>query len=201
MKKFFGEFKKFITRGNVMDMAVGVIIGGAFSAIVTALTNPVLMPVINWFLLIITGGQGLDSIYTYLKWVPNSEGGGVDLAKSIYIDWGAFITAVINFILIALVLFFIIRTINRISEANKKLKDGATKGKLSKEDKKELKANGIKLSDKEKVAAYFAEKKAKEDALKAEEEAKAAAEAEEAKKHSTEGLLEQIKELLEKQSK
>ena len=200
MKKFFGEFKKFITRGNVMDMAVGVIIGGAFSAIVTALTSHVLMPVINWFLLVITGGSGLESIYTYLKWVPDGEG-GVDLKQSIYIDWGAFITAIINFILIALVLFLIIRAINKISEANKKIKEGATKGKLTKEDKKALKAQGIKLSDKEKVAAYFAEKQAKEDAIKAEEQAKADAEAEEAKKHSTEGLLEQIKELLEKKSK
>ena len=67
MKKFFNEFKAFISRGNVMDMAVGVIIGGAFSAIVTALTNHILMPIVNWFLLIITGGNGLDSIYTYLK--------------------------------------------------------------------------------------------------------------------------------------
>ena len=54
MKKFFAEFKKFIQRGNVIDLAVGVIIGGAFSAIVTALTNNILMPVINWVLLKLT---------------------------------------------------------------------------------------------------------------------------------------------------
>ncbi|MDY6367152.1 MAG: large conductance mechanosensitive channel protein MscL [Clostridia bacterium] len=203
MKKFFGEFKTFITRGNVMDMAVGVIIGGAFSAIVTALTNHILMPIINWILLLITGGSGLDAIYTYLKKVEIVEGGEtvIDLANSIYIDWGAFITAIINFILIALVLFLIIKTINKVAEANKKLKEGATKGKLSKEDKKELKEKGINLKDKEKVAAYFAEKKAAEDAAKAEAEAKAKAEAEEAQKHTTEGLLEQIKALLEKQGK
>lgn len=200
MKKFFGEFKTFITRGNVMDMAVGVIIGGAFSAIVTALTNHILMPIINWILLLITGGNGLDAIYTYLKKVPDGEG-GIDLAQSIYIDWGAFITAIINFILIALVLFLIIRTINKVAEANKKLKEGAIKGKISKEDKKELKEKGISLKDKEKVAAYFAEKKAAEEAAKAEAEAKAKAEAEEAQKHTTEGLLEQIKALLEKQGK
>lgn len=200
MKKFFGEFKKFITRGNVMDMAVGVIIGGAFSAIVTALTNHVLMPIINWILLLITGGNGLDAIYTYLE-KSYTEEGTIDLANSIYIDWGAFITAIINFILIAFVLFLIIRTINKVAEANKKLKKGATKGKLSKEDKKELKGKGVDLKDKEKVAAYFAEKQAAEEAAKAKEEAKAAAAAEEARKHSTEGLLEEIKALLEKQAK
>lgn len=137
MKKFFKEFGEFIKRGNVLDMAVGVIIGGAFSAIVTALTNHILMPVINWFLLLITGGNGLDSIYTYLRWVGQTDEAGnpvlteagaqaVDLAKSIYIDWGAFITAIINFILIALVLFLIIRTINRVSnqmDVNAKMKE------------------------------------------------------------------------------
>ena len=121
MKKFFGEFKKFIQRGNVIDLAVGVIIGGAFSAIVTALTNNILMPIINWVLLMITGGKGLDSIYTYLdkKFVVNELGvetDVIDLTNSIYIDWGAFITAIINFILIALVVFLIVKAINNLNE-------------------------------------------------------------------------------------
>ena len=155
MKKFFKEFKAFIARGNVMDMAVGVIIGGAFSAIVTALTNHILMPIVNWFLLIITGGSGLDSIYTYLKKVETVADGEtvIDLTNSIYIDWGAFITAIINFILIALVLFLIIRAINRVAEANKKIKEDAQKGKLTKADKKELKENGVDYKDKAAVSA------------------------------------------------
>jgi len=214
MKKFFKEFKAFIARGNVMDMAVGVIIGGAFSAIVTALTNHILMPIINWFLLLITGGSGLDSIYTYLRWVGKTDELGapvltetgvqaVDLAKSIYIDWGAFITAVINFILIALVLFFIIRTINRISEANKKIKTDAEKGKLTKEDKKELKANGVDYKDKTAVSAYYADKKVKEEAAAeaAKKEAEEKAKAERLANPTTEDLLKDIKALLEKQAK
>lgn len=116
MKKFFKEFKTFISRGNVIDLAVGVIIGGAFTAIVTALTGNVLMPIINWVLLKITGGQGLEGVYTFLSKVTD-ETGAVVLENSIYIDWGAFITAIINFILIALVVFLIVKLINSAKEA------------------------------------------------------------------------------------
>lgn len=201
MKKFFKEFKAFISRGNVMDMAVGVIIGGAFSAIVSALTNHVLMPVINWFLLIITGGNGLDSVYTYLKKVETAE--GIDLKNSIYIDWGAFITAVINFILIAFVLFMIIRTINRIAEANKKIKEDVAKSTLSKDEKKELKAQGINVKDKTAVSAYFAEKKIREDAAaeQAKKQAEEKAKAERLANPTTEDLLKDIKALLENRVK
>ena len=66
MKKFFEDFKKFITRGNVIDMAVGVIVGGAFTAIVTSLTNNIIRPFINWILALIMGGDGLDGILGYL---------------------------------------------------------------------------------------------------------------------------------------
>ena len=209
MKKFFGEFKKFITRGNVMDMAVGVIIGGAFSAIVTALTNHILMPVINWFLLLITGGNGLDSIYTYLRWVGQVDDAGlpvltaagvqaVDLTKSIYIDWGAFITAIINFILIALVLFVIIKTINNISASKDKADSEIKKIKAA---KKEMKAAGLNYRDEEEVKNYLAKKDAEEKAAADKFAEKQAAADEEAKKHTTEGLLEQIKVLLEKQAK
>ena len=214
MKTFFKEFKAFIARGNVMDMAVGVIIGGAFSAIVTALTNHILMPIINWFLLLITGGSGLDAIYTYLKWVGQTDETGaavltetgaqaVDLTKSIYIDWGAFITAIINFVLIALVLFMIIRTINRFSEANKKIKEDACGGKLTKEQKKELKANGINPKDRGAAEAYFTEKKNKADAAAAEaaKTAEEKAAADRLANPTMEDLLKDIKALLEKQVK
>ena len=108
MKKFFGEFKKFITRGNVMDMAVGVIVGSAFTAIVNALSNNILKPVINYLLAIIFGKNSLSELFTFLKRVDTlDEAGNVvlneaglpvpDLAQSIYIDWGAFINAIINF--------------------------------------------------------------------------------------------------------
>ncbi|MBO5714630.1 MAG: MscL family protein [Clostridia bacterium] len=58
MKKFFGEFKKFITRGNVLDMSVGVIVGGAFTGIVNGLSNYVLKPIINWLLALVIGTHG-----------------------------------------------------------------------------------------------------------------------------------------------
>ena len=121
MRKFFKDFKAFISRGNIIDLAVGVIIGGAFSAIVTALTNKIIMPIINWALS--AGGNGLESAYTFLKKVYTD--GELDLTKSIYIDWGAFITAIIDFILIALVLFCIIRA---IMKAQNVAKNTANKG-------------------------------------------------------------------------
>ena len=206
MKKFFNEFKAFITRGNVMDMAVGVIVGGAFTAIVTALTSHVLMPIVNWVLLLITGGSGLDSIYTYLKKVETLDEAGktvIDTANSIYIDWGAFITAIINFILIAFVLFMIVRTINRVAEANKKIKEDVVKGKLTKADKKELKANGVDIKDTAAVSKYFAEKKIKEEEQAAKEKAEAEekAKAERLANPTTEDLLKDIKALLEKTAK
>lgn len=127
MKKFFGEFKKFITRGNVLDMAVGVIVGGAFTAIVNALSNHILKPIINWLLALIFGQSSLSGIYTYLKRVDVE--GVVDLEQSIYIDWGEFINAIINFLLIALVLFCIVKAINSVQEHSAKLKEKVKKGK------------------------------------------------------------------------
>ena len=118
MKKFFKEFKEFITRGNVLDMAVGVIVGGAFTAIITALTNQILQPLINW--LLAGTGAGLEAAVTVLKPVYD-DAGALDLANSIYINWGAFITAVINFILVAFILFCVVKTINTVREGGKKV--------------------------------------------------------------------------------
>ncbi len=191
MKKFFAEFKKFITRGNVIDMAVGVIVGSSFTAIVNGLSNFVLKPIINWLLALIFGANSLDEVYTFLTRKVLDDG-TVDLANSIYIDWGSFINAIINFFLIALVLFSIVKLINKFRE---ELSDGIN-GKLSKEDKAELKNRGIKKSDKEAVAAYFAEKAAKAADAKAAEEAAAAEAARIAKENSTEELLKKILEEL-----
>ncbi len=195
MKKFFSEFKAFIQRGNVIDMAVGVIIGGAFSAIVTALTNNILMPIINYILLAITGGQGLDKIYTYLSKVYEVNDAGeitqvVDLTKSIYIDWGAFITAIINFLLIALVLFLIIRLINSLHSGAEK-----QKGKyapLSKEEVKALKKDG--KTNEEILAAAAARKAEIEEAEK-----KAAEEAAANAPETEQKLLSDIRDLLKSQ--
>ena len=121
---FFQEFKKFITRGNIVDMSVGVIVGGAFTAIVNGLSNNILKPIINWFLTKILGKNSLSDIYTYLQKVEveevDAEGHAtgkmvVDLTQSIYIDWGAFINAIINFLIIAFVLFIIVKFINQLN--------------------------------------------------------------------------------------
>lgn len=120
MKKFFKEFLTFIKRGNVLDMAVGVIVGSAFTAIVTALSNGILKPLINWVLALVGGdSNALESAYTILKatYTVNDAGEKVlDLANSIYIDWGAFVSAIINFILIAFVVFCIVKAINKARE-------------------------------------------------------------------------------------
>ena len=125
-KGFFGEFKEFITRGNVLDMAVGVIIGGAFTAIVTALTAGILQPIINWILGMIFPGKGLEAARTILGeafyTVDDLGEKVVDWSKTNYIDWGAFIGAVINFILVALVLFIIIKSINNVRRAGDEAK-------------------------------------------------------------------------------
>ena len=205
MKKFFEEFKKFITRGNVLDMAVGVIVGGAFTGIVNGLSNFVLKPIINWVLALILGADGLEGAVTFLSKATTLDANGatvVDLANSIYIDWGAFISAVINFFIIAFVLFAIVKVINRIKEENEKAGEERKKKRLSKEDKKALKALGIKRSDKKAVEEYFAKKE--QDRLLAEEKAKQEAEekakAERLSNPTTEDLLKTIIELLKKEN-
>jgi len=162
MKNFFPEFKKFITRGNVVDMSVGVIVGGAFTAIVNGMGNFILKPVVNWLLALIFGANSLSEVFTYLKIVEKDvvdEAGAVigreiDLAQSIYIDWGAFINAVLNFFITAFVLFTIVKIINKFREGQNELE----KKKLTREQRKELRANGVKIYDKEAIKAYFAEK-------------------------------------------
>lgn len=185
MRKFFKEFKAFIARGNVLDMAVGVIIGGAFSAIVTAFTNNIIRPVINWVLFLIFRGEENAPIYTMLHTVLDEEG-KIDYAASIYIDWGSFISAIINFILIALVLFLIIKAFNRVAQAAKVAKDLKAKKEaglpLTKREQKKLAAI-LAIEEKEALEA----KKAEEEALK-----------EAAKPTKDQELLMEIRDLLAK---
>ncbi len=207
MKKFFAEFKTFITRGNVVDMAVGVIVGSAFTAIVNGLSNNILKPIINWVLALVLGADSLSKVYTFLKPVhvlgadglPTAE---IDLAKSIYIDWGAFINAIINFLIVAFVLFCIVKAINHIKEKDKAFKE-SLKPKISKEERAAMKAAGVNLKDKAAVAAYF---KAKADKAAEEKAAAEAAAAEKARLEreanpTAEDLLKQILKVLEEKTK
>ena len=104
MKKFMSEFKEFIMRGNVMDLAVGVIIGGAFSAIVTSLTDDIISPILGLF-------GGIDFSDLVAK-VGNVE-----------IRYGAFLTAVINFLIMALIIFLMVKGINKMMSIGKKKKE------------------------------------------------------------------------------
>lgn len=196
MKKFFSDFKAFISRGNVLDMAVGVIVGGAFNAIVTAFTNKIIMPLIN-MLLSIGGENGLEKAYTFLKVVRDAEG-QIDLTKSIYIDWGAFITAIINFFIIAFTLFVILKVAMKSSEMFKKTVKDIEKSAPTKEEKKELKARGYDKKDRIAYkAGLLALRKEKEEAKKAEE---ARLEAEKAKVETDADVLRDIRDLLKAQT-
>ena len=97
----FGEFKEFIKRGNVLDMAIGVVIGGAFSAIVTSLVNDIIMPLIA----VLTGDVSFENLVVTLK------GSG---ETAITLNYGLFIQTIVNFIIIALVLFFVVKAINKV---------------------------------------------------------------------------------------
>lgn len=193
MKKIIEEFKKFITRGNVVDMAVGVIVGGAFTGIVNGLSNNILKPIINWILALVLGKDSLSDIHTILL-PAYAEDGTLNLAESIYIDWGAFINAIINFFLVAIVLFTIVKIVNKVRENQREFSLILSKRRLTRADKKELRARGVKLVDFEAVDAYIAEKeqKAKEAAEKAAAEAEEKARLEREANPTTEDLLKAI---------
>ncbi len=179
IKKLMAEFKAFITRGNVVDMAVAVIIGGAFSAIVTALTNGILQPIINWAV----GGKDGAGLYTMLRTVYTADADGnsvIDMSKSIYIDWGTFIMKIVDFLLIALVLFVIIKVFMTLKNASA---NAAEKAKQQREKMVEkLKKKGM---SEEEAQAQVAAEQAAEPAAPAQP--------------TVEELLVQIRDLLAKQ--
>ncbi|MED9970248.1 MAG: large conductance mechanosensitive channel protein MscL [Ruminococcus sp.] len=106
MKKLMGEFKEFIMRGNVMDLAVGVIIGGAFGAIVTSLCEDIITPLIQLIIGKILGVDSIDEMTKVLNVGP--------------IAFGSFISAVINFLIMALIIFLMVKAINKLMNLRKK---------------------------------------------------------------------------------
>ena len=194
MKKIFGEFKKFIMRGNIVDMAVGVIVGSSFTAIVNALSNNVLKPIINYLLTLLFKADSLSEVYTFLgNPVINAETGEIDLEQSIYIDWGTFINAIINFFLVALVLFAIVKIVNTIREGKKKFVDEILDDIPTKADLKEMKKRKIKIND-ENIKSFMDEKKRllEEKAEKEKAEAEEKARLERLANPTTEDLLKDI---------
>lgn len=103
MHKFFEEFKKFISKGNVMDMAVGIIIGGAFTSIVSSLVNDIINPLLGLF-----GGMNFDQ----LAW---------NITGDVTLYYGKFITAVVNFLIMAFIVFILVKAMNTaVSKFQKK---------------------------------------------------------------------------------
>lgn len=107
MKKFMEEFKAFIARGNVMDMAVGIIIGGAFTSIVTSLVEDIINPLLGLF-----GGMNFDRLH-------------VKLLGEVTLNYGKFITAVVNFLIMAFIVFWLMKLVNGMG------------GRLSKKEEEE----------------------------------------------------------------
>ena len=102
MKKFFAEFREFAMRGNVLDMAVGVILGGAFGKITTSLVNDVFMPLIG----LLIGGVDLGKLNIVLK-------AATETTEAVTLGIGTFLSTIIDFVLVAFVIFLMVKTINR----------------------------------------------------------------------------------------
>lgn len=120
MKKLFKEFKAFINKGSVMDLAVGMIVGSAFTAIVTALVNNILKPLINW----IPGANNTGALQTVLRQAVTDADGNI-VTEALILDWGAVISAIITFLCTAVVLFAIVKSLNKMKETGNKVKNGA----------------------------------------------------------------------------
>ena len=120
-KSFMGEFKTFIARGNVMDMAVGVIIGGAFGKISTSLVNDVIMPLIS----VLTGGVDFSNWKIVLKAAVAGADGAIDASTEIAIRYGAFLATILDFLIIAFAVFLMLKAINGFHDKLKKKEEEA----------------------------------------------------------------------------
>lgn len=182
MKKFFKEFKDFINRGSVMDLAVGMIIGAAFTAIITAVVNGILKPLIN--LIPIGDKTGLQTV---LRQAVVDENGEI-LTEALILDWGGVISAIIIFHLTAFVLFLIIKAYNNAQKGLGKVKRGFLV--LIKPEVRALRKEGKTWAEIKAIDADLAAKKAAEE--KAATEAKAAA----AAIDPTDEILKEIRDIL-----
>ena len=139
----FSEFKAFIARGNVLDLAVAVIIGGAFGTIVTSLTGDVIMPFVGW----IFGGADFSNYFFLLTAPEGYQGSPTDYAAlkeagAAMIGYGAFLTAVINFVILAFVIFLLVRSANRLIAKKEEAPAGPSEIELLTEIRDELRKRG-----------------------------------------------------------
>ncbi len=192
---FVADFKAFITRGNVVDMAVGVAVASAFTAIVTAFTKGFIAPILALL--------SNDASLAEFKWVIRPEvtdAEGIVTTPEVAILWGAFLQAIIDFLLIAFVMFCILRifmaTSNKLADMRKEVADKVNQKEL--EEKAEAEAKAAEEAAKaEAAAAEAAAAEAAKAEVEAAEKAKQAAEDRAALLRQTE-LLEKICALLEK---
>lgn len=195
MKKFFKEFKEFISKGNVFDMAVGLIIATAFNKIVSSMVNDIIMPLITWA----TGAASLADLSIPLRW---------DTDGNVTLSWayGNFIQTVIDFLIIAFSVFCMVKIVNSSRKKFKEFEQYAIT-QSSKEIKAEKKAVKIKAKQegkpfKQAWKEHEQQKLAELDAKKkAEEEQKALEEANKPKPETTEDILKDIRELLKNENK
>lgn len=124
MKKFAEEFKEFAMKGNVVELAVGVVIGGAFGAIVTSLVNDIITPLISWMI----GRASFENLYIYLN-------------EGTTLNYGLFLQSIMNFIIIALSIFMVIRLLNRFKRPKEEVleEEGPSEIELLQEILKEIK--------------------------------------------------------------
>lgn len=130
MGKFIQDFKEFALKGNVIDMAVGVIVGGAFGKIVSSLVNDIIMPLVS----VITGGDG----YKNLKWVITPASAGPDgtvAVEEVAVNYGLFIQNVVDFFIVALCIFVALRYTVKFMRKEKKVEEAAPAPKPSPEVK------------------------------------------------------------------
>ncbi len=127
MAKLISEFKEFVMRGNVMDLAVGVIIGGAFGSIVTSLCNDIILPGVSWLIATITGQSFTDA------------DGNLDFSKMTSclnvgpINLGQFVAAIINFLIMAIIIFAMVKAVNKLMSIPKALKKTEEEAPTTKE--------------------------------------------------------------------
>ena len=154
------EFKQFITRGNVVDMATGVIVASAFTKIVTSLTNNVFLPLVNYLVYLMTGGKEVLLI-TVLNGQPyflesTDDAGNIIKtinSECIHINWGIVIEAIVNFILIAAIIFIIVKVINTTRAKLDAIKAKAHEAELKAEAEAKAEADRIAAEEAARVQA------------------------------------------------
>ena len=177
---FFSDFKAFITKGNIMDMAVGVVIGTAFSAIVNSLVKDIIMPLLN-----LATGNGVEGLSVVLNHVPKYLEDGTINPEAILWNYGNFLQSIINFLIIALCIFTTLRIIMNIKKASEKIAEKAKQGLDKQQTPEEMPAQEV-VAD---VAVQETAEPAKEEAV-AEETAKSEA-------TSAEGIVAEADKVLE----